>query len=105
MFSQTADVDKKIRDLTDKVYLVKRYMDVLICAKPYVKDIEYRPPTKEGAQSGFMDVYHKTNFGPFGCIWCWLPKWVKVTDSFRYADVDVGNLVKKNQLGDGKSVR
>ena len=30
LFSQTADADKKIRDLTDRVYLCRRFMDVII---------------------------------------------------------------------------
>lgn len=97
MFSQTADVDKKIRDLTDRVYLVKRYFNVLICGVPYSKDIEYRPPNKEGMQSGFMDVFNKVSFGPFGCLWCWLPRWIRVNDSYRYADVDAADLIKKNK--------
>lgn len=82
LFSQTADADKKIRDLTDRVYLCRRFMDVLIYCKPYEKDIEYREPKMEGQASGFMDVYKAMNFGPIGCLYCWLPYWVKTHDSF-----------------------
>lgn len=83
LFSQTADADKKIRDLTDRVYLVKRWFQVLICCVPYEKDIVYREPKKEFDASGFMDVFEKRSFGPIGCTFCWLPKWVKFHDSFK----------------------
>ena len=83
LFSQTADADKKIRDLTDRVYLCKRIMQVLICCVPYEKEIIYLEPKKQGDLSGFVDHYKKLSFGPFGCYLCWLPKWVKYHDSFK----------------------
>lgn len=83
LFSQTADADKKIRDLTDRVYLCRRWFDVLIVCTPYEKEIVYREPKQEGMQSGFMDVYEKKNFGPLGCLFCWLPYWVQTHDSFQ----------------------
>lgn len=82
LFSQTADADKKIRDLTDRVYLCKRYFEVIICCTPYVKEIIYREPKFDGDLSGFMDHYRKLSLGPIGCMFCWLPRWVKVHDSF-----------------------
>lgn len=83
MFSQTADVDKKIRDLTDRIYLVRRYFQVLIIAYPFEKDID--PPDPKRLQNGndFVDTYHKKSVGPFFCQYCWLPKWVKFHDSFK----------------------
>lgn len=83
MFSQTADVDKKIRDLTDRIYLVRRYFQTLIISYPYEKDID--PPDPKRMQNGndFVDTYHKRNFGPIGCQYTWLPKWVKMHDSFK----------------------
>lgn len=86
LFSQTADADKKIRDLTDRVYLCRRFMDVLIYCIPYEKDIVYKEPEKAFDASGFMDVYKKLSFGPFGCMFCYLPKWIKTHDSFK--DID-----------------
>ena len=83
LFSQTADADKKIRDLTDRVYLCRRWFDVLIVCTPYEKEIVYREHKQEVMQSGFMDVYEKKNFGPLGCLFCWLPFWVKTHDSFQ----------------------
>lgn len=83
MFSQTSDVDKKIRDLTDRIYLVRRYFEVLIIAYPFEKDID--PPDPKRMQNGndFIDTYHKKNIGPFFCQYTWLPKWVKVHDSYK----------------------
>lgn len=83
MFSQTSDVDKKIRDLTDRIYLVRKYFNVWIWCYPYEKDIV--PPDKKRMEKSneFLDTYIKKNIGPIGCIICWLPKWVKFHDSFR----------------------
>lgn len=83
LFSQTADADKKIRDLTDRVYLCKRFMDVLIYNVPYEKEIIYREPKFDGDVSGFVDHYRKLSLGPIGCNFCWLPRWVKFHDSFQ----------------------
>lgn len=83
LFSQTADADKKIRDLTDRVYLCKRICEVLICCVPYEKEIIYLEPKKQGMISGFIDHYRKLSFGPFGCFYCWLPYWIKFHDSFQ----------------------
>lgn len=83
LFSQTADADKKIRDLTDRVYLCKRICEVLICCVPYEKEIIYLEPKKQGMISGFIDHYKKLSFGPIGCFYCWLPYWIKFHDSFK----------------------
>ena len=82
MFSQTADVDKKIRDLTDRIYLVRKYFNVWIWCFPYEKDID--PPDTKRMQNPheFVDTFHKKNIGPIGCIICWLPKWCRTHDSF-----------------------
>lgn len=82
MFSQTADVDKKIRDLTDRIYLVRKYFNVWIWCFPYEKDIDPPDPKRMQNPHEFVDTFHKKNVGPIGCVICWLPKWVKTHDSF-----------------------
>lgn len=82
MFSQTADVDKKIRDLTDRIYLVRKYFNVWIWCYPYEKDIDPPDPKRAQNPNEFVDTFHKKNIGPIGCVICWLPKWVKTHDSF-----------------------
>lgn len=105
LFSQTADADKKIRDLTDRVYLCKRHWQVLICCVPYEKEIVYLEPKKEGDVSGFIDRYEKRSFGPFGCMFCWLPKWVKTHDSFKDISLQGGEKDDSNNKHGGKSDR
>lgn len=83
LFSQTSDVDKKIRDLTDRIYLVRRYFEVLIMCFPFEKDIDPPNPKRMQNANEFVDTYHKKNFGPVGIMYCWLPKWVKMHDSFK----------------------
>lgn len=101
LFSQTADADKKIRDLTDTVYLCKRYFQVLICCTPYVKEIIYREPQFAGDVSGFIDHYRKLSWGPLGCNFCWLPKWVKFHDSFAdLTDRETANASKGDKNND-----
>lgn len=87
MFSQTADADKKIRDLTDRVYLIKRRMEIFITATPYEKEIIYIEPKKEGDISGFIDKYEKKSLGPIGVQFCYLPKWIKTHDSFSQIEI------------------
>lgn len=99
LFSQTADADKKIRDLTDRVYLCKRWFQVLIVCTPYEKSIEYREP-KGDTPAGFMDVYRKISFGPILCMFAWLPRWVKYHDSFKY-----GRKEEENNASDSAGVR
>lgn len=94
LFSQTADADKKIRDLTDRVYLCKRYFQILIVNIPYEKEIIYREPQFSGDVSGFVDHYRKLSWGPLGCNFCFLPKWVKYHDSF--ADLNNREEANKN---------
>lgn len=93
LFSQTADADKKIRDLTDRVYLCKRYFQILIVNIPYEKEIIYREPQFAGDVSGFVDHYRKLSWGPLGCNFCLLPKWVKYHDSF----ADLSNREEANK--------
>lgn len=83
MFSQTSDVDKKIRDLTDRIYLVKRYFQVWIWCFPYEKEIAPPDPKRLNNPNEFVDTFQKKSIGPIGCILCWLPKWIKVHDSFK----------------------
>ena len=97
MFSQTADVDKKIRDLTDRIYLVRKYFNVWIWCYPYEKDIIPPDPKRMERSNEFMDSYIKKNIGPFGCVICWLPKWVKTHDSF---SADMSDEEKKRFLED-----
>lgn len=105
LFSQTADADKKIRDLTDRVYLCKRHAQVLICCVPYEKEIVYLEPKKEGDVSGFIDRYEKRSFGPFGCMFCWLPKWIKTHDSFKDINLNGGEKDDSNNQHGSKSDR
>lgn len=88
MFSQTSDVDKKIRDLTDRIYLVKRYFQVLIIAYPYEKEISPPDHKRLNNPNEFVDTFQKKSFLLFGTIICWLPKWIKTHDSFK--DVERG---------------
>ena len=105
LFSQTADADKKIRDLTDRVYLCKRHAQVLICCVPYEKEIVYLEPKKEGDVSGFIDRYEKRSFGPFGCMFCWLPKWVKTHDSFKDLSLQGGEKDAQRNSNTGNGSR
>lgn len=100
MFSQTADVDKKIRDLTDRIYLVRRYFQVLIICFPFEKDIDPPNPKRMQNSNDFVDTYKKRNFGPMGCSYCWLPKWCKQHDSFKeiaITDADRARLIADMQ--------
>lgn len=86
-FSQTYDCDKKIRDLADELIIVKRSFRVWIRTSSYVKKVVVVSPDDDNSR----DTATMTDdFIPRGIFYdltspfnAWLPKWVKVHDSFK----------------------
>lgn len=88
LFSQSFDVDLKLRDLTDRMYLMTNLFG--ICS--YLKQIRKYPTirTSEASAGGeLVDAVEFTSFlgFPFGSRKiCWIPKWYKNHDSFNKLD-------------------
>lgn len=84
MFSQTFDVDKKLRDLTDAMYLVENRLRVFSYAKKIRKATVLNNSTAEAPSK----IDENLEFEPFLFFWCgsrkftFLPKYAKYFDSF-----------------------
>lgn len=84
LFSQTFDIDKKLRDLTDEMYLVSRKLRVFSYAKRINKRMVLNKSTAEAPSKIDEDL----EFDSFFWFWCgsrkftYLPKYAKLFDSF-----------------------
>lgn len=83
MFSQSFDVDKKLRDLTDAMFLQKNVARVFTYGKKIRKYISINNASDDG---GKLDEYFE--FEPFLFFWLgtrtltYIPKWAKYFNSF-----------------------
>lgn len=90
MFSQTFDVDKILRDLTDDMYLVEKYLRVFSYAKRIVKRTVLVKATAEAPSK----IEENLEFDSFWFFWCgsrfltFIPKYVKDFDSFIADDLE-----------------
>lgn len=84
MFSQTFDVDKKIRDLTDNMYLINNVARVFAYGKRIIKVPDLVKPSAEG--SARLDDVLK--FDSFFWFWCgsriitYIPRYAGLFDSY-----------------------
>lgn len=84
-FSQTFDIDKKLRDLADDMYLVNKFLRVFVVAKHIVrKPVVVHPGPDSPARIDddmVVDGPLLTLFG--GRIFAFIPHWAKFFDSHR----------------------
>ena len=82
LFSQTFDVDLKLRNLTDEMYLLKNFCRVWSIARKINKNITIQKG-KDGQPSTLADNY---DFAPvFSHNWIqftWIPRWVEFFKSY-----------------------
>ena len=85
LFSQSFDIDKKLRDLTDEMYLVNKYFRVLVRAKRILrKPIVVHPSPEAPARIDedlIVDGPLMAFFG--GRLYAFIPYWAKRYDSFK----------------------
>lgn len=81
LFSQSFDIDKKLRDLTDLMYLVSIKANVFSVAKRISKNV-----TIVKAQDGTSRLDEDYKFMPFfmpqSRIYTWVPRWVPYFKSY-----------------------
>lgn len=86
LFSQTFDVDIKLRNLTDYMYLVQNHFGVLSVAKKIKRGIVIVNPDGQSeariADSLEFEPFFLSLFGLKSWIVTWVPAWVKYFDSF-----------------------
>ncbi len=87
-FSQTFDIDKKLRDLADDMFLVNKFLRVFVVAKHIVrKPVVVHPGPDSPARIDddmVVDGPLLTLFG--GRIFAFIPHWAKFFDSHRLPD-------------------
>lgn len=83
LFSQTFDVDLKLRNLTDSMYMLVNYFGFITVGKQIKRKLVVVKPSPD-AESRIADELVITPFflTPFGArIFVWIPHWVKYFDS------------------------
>ena len=85
LFSVSFDIDKKIRDLCDEMYIVRKYMRVFSVAKHVVRKPVIVHPMGDAPASIQDDIIEDgLILAPFGGIkFTLIPKWTRYFDSFR----------------------
>lgn len=90
LFSQTFDVDVKLRNLTDYMYLVKIYFNVISVARKIKRGIIIVNPDGQNeariADSLQFEPLFLSIFGLKSIILTWVPSWSKYFDSFSLPD-------------------
>lgn len=85
LFSQTFDVDIKLRNLTDAMYLLKCHMGWLSVARKIKRDIVLVQPTGESesriADSLDFEPFLLSLFGARTIIFTYIPRWAKLFNS------------------------
>lgn len=95
LFSQAFDVDKKVRDLTDYLYIIKNYFNCISVAKR----IRKTPKVVQSQTDGSDTIGEKLEFSPIytwpfgGAIFTWIPHWVKFFKSFDPPELPEGQFI------------
>lgn len=92
-FSQTFDIDKKLRDLADDMFLVNKYFRVFVVAKHIVrKPVVVHPSPDAPARIDDDMVVDSPLFWLFGGrISAFIPYWAKFFDSHKLPSPDSSN--------------
>lgn len=85
LFSQTFDIDIKLRNLTDAMYLLRCHMGFLSIARKIKRDIVLVQPTGESeariADSLEFEPFLLSLFGARTVIFTFIPRWTKLFNS------------------------
>lgn len=85
LFSQSFDIDKKLRDLCDEMYIVGKFARVLVRAKRIIRKPVVVHPSPEAParidEDLIVDGPLMAFFG--GRIYAWIPYWARTFNSFK----------------------
>lgn len=91
LFSQAFDIDKKIRDLTDHLYVVSNFFNCFSIARRVTKKLVVVHADKSAqGESKIVDDYNIDSLllAPFGSVKItYIPKWAKYFNSFDPPDL------------------
>lgn len=82
LFSQTYDTDKKIRDLADRLFIVRKRFVLWSCCSPYVKTPKIIPASETRDTAKMVDDFLKLPLLSFAKVITFIPAWVGHFDSF-----------------------
>lgn len=86
LFSQSFDIDKKIRDLTDHLYIVQNFFNCFSIARRVTKTVTVVHADKSAqGESKIVDDYHIDSLllAPFGSVrLTYIPKYAKYFSSY-----------------------
>ena len=93
LFSQSNDIDKKLRDLMDEMYLCDCHMGFLSIARKVRRYITIVHPSAEGEARiaddiDFVPIWYSL-FGAKSAIFTYIPNWVKFFNSFDAPELPV----------------
>lgn len=102
--SQSFDVDKKLRDLTDEMYLLVNYMGIFSVAKRINKHISIHNGSDENDGESFLTETYQFDF-PWNWKFTYIPRYIMFFNSFeaekfpqvhlsRYRFIDENELYK-----------
>lgn len=85
LMSQSFDIDRKLRNLTDSMYIVSKFARALVIARRLIrKPVVVHPTGDSPARLDDDIVEDGLLLAPFGgCMLAWIPRWVKLFDSFQ----------------------
>lgn len=85
LFSQNFDIDKKIRDLCDEMYLLTNFMGWLSIARRIKKTPTLHQPETDSSGSSKQEGFITEDFRfdlPTTWIWTYIPRYIKFFNSF-----------------------
>jgi hypothetical protein len=92
LFSQSYDIDKKIRDLADFIFVIQRYMIVFIFARRLRRKLVVLTSEQTGSgESKISEDFVKLLMPRL----IFLPKWCKLQDSFSSLEEDLADRKEK----------
>ena len=97
LFSQSFDIDKKLRDLTDQMYTIQNFFNCLTVLRRVNKKIVVVPASANNGESKISDEYE---FESLFFFWCgsiqflWLPAWSGLFNSYECRQLPAKDFVK-----------
>lgn len=79
--SQAFDIDKKLRDLTDEMYLLVNYMGIFSIAKKINKHIAIHNASENNDGESFLTETFSFDF-PWRWKYTYIPRWIRYFNSF-----------------------
>lgn len=79
--SQSFDVDKKLRDLCDEMYLCTNWMGIFSVAKKINKRIAIHNASDDNNGESFLTETYSFDF-PWRWKWTYIPRWIPFFNSF-----------------------